>query len=90
MGFIGSSCTLHFTQECAGHFEANFYSLHTSVRTQVAFQPAYQPEQKIQYLCVALPQNEDVKGLHTLCLSPGDEHTESQYTNSGPSQVGIQ
>lgn len=30
------------------------------------------------------------KGLHTLCLSQGDEHTESQYTSSGPSQVGIQ
>lgn len=64
LGLLCSSCTLHFTQECAGHFEANFYSLHTNVRTQVAFQPAHQLEQ-------------------------GDEDTKSQYTSSGPSQMGI-
>lgn len=78
MGFVCSSCTLHFTQECAGYFEANFYSLDTNVKTRVAFQPAYQLEQKIQHLCVAFPQNEDVKGLHTPCLSQGDEDAELQ------------
>lgn len=79
MAFVCSSCTLHFTQECAGHSEANFYSLHTNVRTQVAFQPAYQLEQKIQHLCVTFPQDEDVKSLHTLHLSQGDEDTVTTY-----------
>lgn len=74
MGFVCSSCTLHFTQECAGHFEANFYSLHTNVRTQVAFQPAYQLEQKIQHLCVTFPQDEEVC---TPCASVKEMKTEN-------------
>lgn len=75
MGFVCSSCTLHFTQECAGHFEANFSSLHTNVRTQVAFQPAYQLEQKIQHLCVTFPQDEEVC---TPCTSVKEMETESR------------
>lgn len=48
------------------------------VRTQVAFQPAYQQERKISHIGITFPQSDNAENLHTLCLSQGDQDTESR------------